>query len=126
MSNNLHSCISIIKNPDDIPDYANIIENYDEIWNEEKGARYPIFWKLGFKKLFSSTQFNKNDQVNFFYKDFYGGLIRKFTNISKNDEIGNAYSAVYCKFTNELLIFSLFAKEARFGGIVIVPNEVTK
>lgn len=126
MIHNLHSCISKKKYINEIPSYANIVQVYDEIWKENPNTRFPICWNLGQDNLYSSNEFNENDKIYFENLDIFGGFIRNFVNISKNDECEEAFSAVYCKSTEELLIFSLLAEESRFGGFFIVPGKVTK
>ena len=117
----LHSCIGCTKNPFIIPKYAYIVETYDNIWKEEPNTRYPIIWKLGYKNLYSSIDANINNQVDFENIDVWGGFRRLFLINMKEDKISEAFAYVYCESTKELLIFGLFAQEARFGGIVIQP-----
>ena len=115
--------IGCTKNPFIIPEYAYVIETFDEIWEEKPNTRYPIYWKLGCKNLYSTIEANLYNQVDFRNIDVWGGFKRIFVNSNIEDEIGEAFAHVYCKSTKELLIVGLSASEARFGGIVVQPMD---
>ena len=127
----MYTCTNTIlgctKAPFKIPDYAYIVETLDDIWEEKPKTRYPVYWKLGCKNLYSSTDANSENQVNFCNIDISGGFKRvKVNKVNKEeDNIREAFAYVYCKSTNELLLFALFPDEARFGGIVIQPMKDT-
>ena len=116
-----HGYIGCTKNPFIIPKYAYIVETYDDIWEENKNTRYPIYWTLGCKNLYSTIEANIYNQVDFGNIDIWGGFKRVFVISKIEDGIGEAFAYVYCKSTKELLILGLSAGEARFGGIVIQP-----
>jgi len=124
IQNNNISVVSYKKNIENPPEYSYIIKDRnDNGFTYQLNDRYNIVWFNGMGNLFSTIKPLEENKVYFCNENMFGGLIRVFTNTRIQDKIDEAFTYIYYESTKELYCLALRAAEARFGGVVIGPNN---